>query len=703
MVKRLQSRILCAVALLLSAGGAAAQQNEEDELALSYGDKSSVSIATGSKQSLSRAPAVASVITAEDIKAMGAFDLDQVLESVPGLHVSTWSAPLYPIYSFRGIVEAHNPQALVLVNGIPMTNVFLGDRSQAWGGMPLENVARIEVIRGPGSALYGADAFSGVINVITKTAADVNGTEYGVRAGSFHTRDGWIQHGGPLGPFEAAFYLRAGHTDGQHTTIQEDLQSKLDPVFGTHASLAPGPVNAVRNALDARADLSYQQWRFRAGYQQREVGIGYGLADSVDPNGRMPSSRLYLDLNYEKANFAPHWDVSGVLAYSDIKEKQGDPPYTLFPAGAFGGAFPNGVIGNPGHSERHTQVSLSAFYTGFDHHRVRVGGGYQIEDLYKVSEAKNFNIVDVPGIGPVFMPFPSVVDATGNPNLVFMLPHKRNISYVFAQDEWALARDWTLTVGVRDDHYSDFGNTINPRLALVWDASYNFVIKALHGRAFRAPSFSEQYAINNPVTIGNPKLQPETIVTNELAFSWQPAPTLQTSLNLFRYRIHDIIRFEPNADPTTGSTYGNQGDQTGRGLEMEVTWNATRNLRLSGSYSLQHSTDQKTGQDAGLAPHHRLFGRADWRFAPLWQVGTTINYVADRKRQPGDTRPQIADYTTVDLNLRREKLAGNWEVSAIVRNLFNRDAREPSFAPGNIPFDLPLPGRAFYVQLQHNL
>ena len=255
----LQRQALCALLALIWAGTAAAQASEEEELALAYGDKSSVSIATGSQQAIARAPAVATVITAHDIKAMGATDLDQVLESVPGLHVSVSSLAANPIYSFRGIHTGYNPQVLMLVNGIPITSVFLGNRSLAWGGMPLENVARIEVIRGPGSTLYGADAVSGVINVITKTAADIQGTEFGVRAGSFNSRDAWIQHGGELGPLEAALYLRVGHTDGQKGEIRQDFQSSLDKLFHTSASLAPQPINAVRNALDARADLSFEQ------------------------------------------------------------------------------------------------------------------------------------------------------------------------------------------------------------------------------------------------------------------------------------------------------------------------------------------------------------------------------------------------------------------------------------------------------------
>lgn len=690
--------LLCAA--LLTCRAAFAQVSEEEDLMRAYGDKSVVSIATGNQQALARAPAVASVITARDIQAMGATELDQVLESVAGLHVSYASLGGNPIYSFRGIFAGYNPQVLMLVNGLPITSVFLGNRSLAWGGMPLENVARIEIIRGPGSALYGADAFSGVINVITKNAGDINGTEAGARLGSFHSRDAWFQYGGKAGPLDAAFYLRAGHSDGYPGTVREDVETALDRLFGSKISRAPGTVNALRNALDLRADLAYQDWRLRAGFQQREVGVFGGIAEALDPTGRIPETRLYLDLGYHNANWANNWDVSANLSYFDLKEKPGDPPFMLLPPGAFGGTFPNGLIGNPGHSERHAHASVSAFYTGFAQHRLRIGAGYRTDDLYETSESKNFQLIFVPGIGAV--PFPlagGLADVSGTP-AVYLTPHRRHVTYLFAQDEWTLAQDWALTAGVRHDRYSDFGATTNPRLALVWDAAYNLVVKAMHGRAFRAPSFAEQYNINNPVTLGNPKLRPETIQTDELAATWQATPELQASLSLFRYRMSDIILFVPGA---SGATAQNAGGQTGHGLELEVNWDATRALRLSGSLSLQNSTDEVSGQDAGLAPRRRCFGRADWRFAPLWQAGATLNHVAARQRQPGDTRAPLADYSTLDLNLRHDLAGTGWSVQAMLLNAFNRDAREPSLAPGNIPFDLPLPGRSLYVQFQYKL
>jgi len=684
----LRAQTLLALLIAASFSTARAQTSSEvEDLELIYGDQASISIATGNQQNIARAPAVATVITAQDIKALGATDLDQALQSVPGLHVSLLNYAMHPIYSFRGISSQYNSQVLMLVNGIPITNVFAGDRGLFWGGMPLENVARIEVIRGPGSALYGADAFSGVINVITKTAADIQGTEYGARIGSFNSRDAWLQHGGKLGALDMSFYLRAGKTDGQKGIIQEDAQTAYDTVFGTSASLAPGPVNEERSAFDARTDISYEAWRFRAAYQQRDLGMGAGLAGSLDPNSRAHSSRLYLDLNYDQTDWLPNWDVSGVLGFYDSKDKQGDPAFTLFPAGAFNGAFPNGMIGNPGHAERHTLTSLTAVYNGLEQHRVRAGAGYRIDDLYEVTETKNYDAN--------FAPLPGLVDATGDPALVFLLPHKRNLSYAFIQDEWNLAQDWTLTAGVRNDRYSDFGNTTNPRVALVWDADYNLVIKAMHGTAFRAPSFIEQYNLNNPVVVGSPTIKPETITTDELAFSWQPKIDLKTNLNFFRYSMESIIQ-------ATSAVYQNSGSRTGRGLELESIYDASSSLRLTGSYSLQHATDTATGLDAGMAPHRRLFAMAEWHFVPRWHLSTKFNHVADRMREPGDTRAKVPDYTLVDLTLRREKVAEDWEFSAMVYNLFDRKAWEPTFKSVGMPSDLPLPGRSLYLQLQYN-
>lgn len=701
-MKRYAEQLL--VLLLITApviSSYAASQSEEEDLALAYGDKSFVTIASGSRQPIARAPSVATVITAEDIEAIGAVDIDEVLETVPSLHVSRSPIGYNPIYTIRGISTQYNPQVLMLVNGIPITGAYVGDRSIVWGGMPVENIARIEVIRGPGSALYGADAFAGVINIITKTASDIHGTQLGLRAGSFNSRDAWVQHGGTWGGFDAAAYLSVGHTDGQHQIIASDAQSFLDSLNGTNASLAPGPVNLGRDTIDGRIDLAREKWQLRASYQERDnVGAGAGIASALDPTGKNYGQRISTDLTYHDESFIPNLDVIAQASYLHITEKS---DLTLFPAGSnyFGlGSFPNGVIGNPYKWERHLRFNISAAYTGLQNHKLRFGTGIQSDDLYRIQETRNYSLTLVPGVGYFPAPLGTVVDVTDT--APFIRPHDRRVSYAYAQDEWSFIKDWYLTAGVRQDHYSDFGNTVNPRAALVWETAYNLTSKLLYGRAFRPPSFVELYNINNPVALGNPDLKPESNESVELAFAWQVASNLQANLNLFRYQMKDVLHFVQ--DTSTGiSTAQNAGKQHGQGMEVELIWDANQNLRLSGNYAQQHSIDEATNMDPGNAPRHHVYARADWRFMPRWALDTQLNYVADRKREPSDTRPPIADYHTVDLTLRTNNQNNDWGVACKVLNLFNADAREPSPSPGLIPNDLPLAPREWRFELSHQL
>lgn len=684
-MKRL-SKLFCVMLLCVAAGRVLAAADDEAELAKIYGNEEFVSIATGQRQPLSRAPAIASVVSARDIETMGATDIDQALESIPGLHVST--SPVYynPIYVIRGAYSKLNPQVLMLVNGISVTNLNVGDRGVVWGGMPVKDIARIEVIRGPGSALYGADAFAGTINIITKTAEDIRGTESGVRAGSFNTRDAWLLHGGKWGELDAAFSVELHSTDGQRELITRDAGS----ASSIGATLAPGPVNTRRDTLDTRLDLARGDWRLRMGYQGRfDVGTGAGAADALDPKGDGSSDRFNADITYHNPVFSKDWDVKMQMSYFDVNRIS---HFVLYPPGAYAGAFPQGMIGNPQVFERHARAEGSAVYSGLADHSLRIGAGFYFGNLYKVRETKNFSSPSTPLGG--------IVDVSES--APFIRRANRKVWFAYAQDEWSFAPDWTLTAGVRDDRYSDFGNTLNPRLALVWQARQNLTTKLLYGSAFRAPSFAEQYNINNPVALGNPGVKPETVDTTELALDYQASQALHTRLSLFRYKMQDIIRFVADPAPATTATAKNTGSQTGYGLEWEAAWDVTNTWRLSGNYAYQRSTDDATNTDAGNAPHHHIFAHADWRFQPGWSLGTQVNRVADRRRTTGDSRPAVPDYTTVDMTLRRMSKGEPWNMALSVFNLFNVDAREPTVSPGRIPNDLPLAKRNFMLEVGYD-
>jgi iron complex outermembrane receptor protein len=690
--------------------------SDEAALLQMYGDQEMISVATGTKQPVGKAPAVASVITAEDIKAIGATDIDEALETVPGLHVARSKDGYNPIYSFRGVSSEYNPQVLMLINGIPITNAYGGNRNNFWGGMPVQAVARIEVVRGPGSAVYGADAFAGVINIITKTKQDIKGTEVGGRVGSFDTYDGWALHGDTWAGFDVAAMVEYHDTQGQNSIIDADTQTNFDKLFGTHASLAPGPVNLQRRNFDARLDLSRDHWRFRGGLQRRnDQGASPTSAQTLDPNGRGGSERWNADLNYDNPDFAKDWDVKAQISYLDTSQVT-ETDFALFPPGAklpinpatgiIGSGplvtFPQGFIAGPSFYERHARFNTSAFYTGFDRHTLRMGTGFNYSSLYEVAAHKNSGINPVTGTANPLLPNFSVIDVTGTPYLPIQPADRKNF-FAFFQDEWKFVKDWSLTAGVRYDNYSDFGNTLNPRTALVWETRYDLTTKLMYGSAFRAPSFQELYSINNPVNRGNPSLKPETMDTLELAFDYRPMDKLRLGLNLFNYWWKDIIRFVPDAGAST-VTAQNSGLQTGYGSEVEAEWQAFETLKLLGNYAFQKPRDTTLNHDAGNSPHHMVYLRANWEFMPHWQFSPQAKWIIDRSRVAGDSRPAVNDYTWVDLTLRRKQLAEHWEVAFSVRNLLDANAREPSL-PGNpaaIPNDLPLAGRSFFGEVRLN-
>jgi len=684
----MQARLL--LILSLFSGLASGYEPEDEELSYLYGDDDFVSIAAGHKQLIADAPAVASVITAADIKKLGAQDLDQVLESVPGLHVAMSPASYNPIYVIRGIHSGRNPQTLVLINGFPITNIFAGNRGEKWGGMPVEMIARIEVIRGPGSALYGADALAGVINIITKNSADIAGLEAGVSHGSFDTQRAWLLYGGQAHGWNVAFGLEALDTSGHDEIIDEDAQTRRDGIDMTSASLAPGPVNLGMQGVDLRLDLEKNHWKIRAGYQGRQnVGAGSGLNQALDPFGEGSSERINLDVTYQYLQLVENWDFKTSLSYFDTAlETEGT---RLLPAGAFG-VFPEGMIGEPSMYERHYRYDMSLFFSGIEHHELRFGSGYHYFDLYRIEESKNFDLSM--GFPPVDLG--AVLPVSGD--ALFNEENSREVTYFFVQDEWRVARDWNLIGGLRYDHFSDFCGTFNPRMAVVW-RNGDLTSKLLYGRAFRAPSLAEQFNKNNPVAIGNSDLDPETIDNYELAFDYAYSPDVRFGLILFYYKMKDMIVFEPLAM--------NRGAQTGKGFELEFDWQVTPLTQLTANYAFQRSHDKESGQPAANAPEQQVYVRVDQQISSGWSLSSKVNGVFDRNRAEGDLREDIDDYVTIDLTLTGKELLPGVTVRVSIFNATDDDVREPTlYDPISdsvaIPNDLPMAGRSFVATLSKN-
>lgn len=675
-----------------------------------------LNIATGRQQDVAIAPAVTTVITAQDIEAVGARTLDDVLRMVPGLDVVVGSN-YAPIYTLRGMYAPINSEELILVNGIPLQEAVTGNRTY-WKLSPIivANIARLEVIRGPGSALYGADAFAGVINIITKTAADIQGTEFGLRGGSYNTAEGWMLHGSQWGNLEFATALQYGVTDGLDKIIEDDLQSQQDRNYAAKnpnykpASVAPGPLHVGGKNLEAQLDLGYDdRWRLHLNYnglEDREIGV---FSNVLDPWGRANPYFLAGDLTWHNPTFTPTWEVIAQLSAALWKNHQFQ---WMFPPGAVGGTYPQGVLRDYGINSIQWRGELSAFYHGFATHKPRLGVGLARDDLsqhtLRTNQGPGANGKPLPPGGPL-------VDLSDTPAASFPEIARDN-RYIFFQDSWSFTDNWELTSGIRYDDYSDFGSTTNPRLALVWQAHPLLTTKLLYGRAFRAPTFTESY-IRAPRLKGYPDLKPENEDSYELAFDYRANQDLYLTLNLFHYKISDKIQAIP-IPGTIYSEYRNVGFWNGNGLEFEARWKLSRHASILFNYAyvdneethgntngdpLSNALDQLHGahvHDAGNYPHQMIYLRTDWIFAPQWFLDAQIKRVMDRERPGGDNRPPVADYSTVDLTLRYKEVRNqHWNLAVGVRNLLNEDIRSPSLP--FVLYDYPQAGRNWFVELSY--
>lgn len=657
-----------------------------------------VSVASGKAEPINTAPAVTSVITAQDIEAMGATNLDEVLNSLPGVRVVRSRTFDGSTYIIRGVAPTGlqlSNEVLFMVNGVPYRRLINGSYSGVRKGIPLQAVQRIEVIRGPGSALYGADALAGVVNIITKTAEDIDGLEIGGRAGSFDTYHAGLLYGNDKLPAKTAFSLTYNTTDGHDALIATDFQTGFDRLFGTHASYAPGQYNNAYQLLGSHLDLAYQQWHVHLNYLGlRDAGTGGGISGALDPEGRIEWDNWRLDVDWTSPRIAEHWQFRSRLnlEYNDIDYNS----IYILPPGALGGRLPKGNLFNLTAEDHVIRLALEGDYTGFTQHVLRVGAGYVYADIIKTTNRGIGPGVD--GNGNPIDPNGPLVETTDTP--FESTPETlRNNWYVFVQDNWQFAKDWQVTLGVRYDHYDDFGSTTNPRVALVWQATPTFTSKLLYGSAFRAPAHNEMHIKNNLTLIGNPDLQPEQIDTWELAFNWQARENLNFAFNFYRYRLTDRVIQVPVAPSSPVLQVRNQATWKGRGFEFETHWKASKRANLLFNYSYAKTTEQD-GADVGRYPQHQAYLRYDQQLYPNWFLNTQINWIASRQRQPSDTRPVVDDYHTLDLSLRYKDVHhSGWNIALGVRNMLDEEVIEPT--DDSLPNDLPQAERHYFLDVRY--
>jgi iron complex outermembrane receptor protein len=645
----------------------AATDTTKKELLMFFDEKDLVT-ATKRATPLRNAPAIATIITAEEIKNMGARNLVDVLKMAPGFGVSINEFGIQML-EVRGIRTANSEKVLVMINGHSLNKNITGSAFYAQiDKLPIENVKQIEIVRGPGSALYGSSAFVATINIITKDADDINGIELKAGSGSFDAYKGNIIAGKSIG-------------DKLTASGSFDYSGSRGPKLNVDADVLgfSGTPDLGFKQSDSFLKIGYGDFLFQGGYrktlQNTYIGVAHALTDDSYNNFDTYWGELSYALRVsEKA-------TSNVKFYYDHWEQ--NPHGKIFPNG-FLGLFPNGMIGEPRVKDRVIGGELQLDWDIFKGNHLILGTSYEVIEQYDTKQLANFNPA-------TFAPLGSIQEvANWNKDV------NRRVIALYLQDEWNIFEKVNLTAGVRYDHYSDFGDTTNPRVGLVWNFLEHANLKLLYGQAFRAPTFVELYNINNPAQIGNPNLKPESIQTYEAGATYRFARWLAVDLNYFYSKIKDLIALDSS---TTPAMYKNTGKFITQGIEMSLQGNVLFNLFWKFAYTYQDPRDDITGDKLPYVPSQRINGSVNYAMNRYLNLHTDVIWTGSRPRSTGDTRSDSPSYTTVDLAVTGKNFIKNFEIQASIHNLFDERFHDPdtSGALNSVPGDFPREGISAFV------
>jgi len=493
---------------------------------------SNTNVTTASKfaEKLSDAPSVMSVVSRDELRRFGGTTLLDILERVAGLTGSS------AFFADRSMVAVRGDQTrtdaghiLILINGRPVREVLEGGvSSDILKSFPVNLLERIEVIKGPGSVLYGSDAYSGVINLITRKAEgktfhfSAAGGGAGEAAGA---EEILIERGG-LSVVEGGQYHRMPRWD----TIFQSFHNPSNLAYSQAATLRD-------DGEGAYLDLNYKGLTFMSSYTAAE---GASFVRGIV--GDVRSKRGFGDLGYS-LKAASQWEMRFNLTYSRFVL---DAP--LYP--------------NAHRDANEVDLEWTNFVTFSERDRLTFGttiNHIQGQEIYS-------------GVQPALL----VEDG------------KRWGSGFYVQYEHRLTDDLKLIGGVQANKIGSLAFDAVPRGGLLWNPAAHFSLKALYGAAFRAPSLDET-GLTHPGLTGNPKLVPEKVGTLDLQASYQNNRA-QVSVDYFHSRETQLIFEDGSTRPALYYNLG--APATFQGIDSEGKYYLRRNWFLMGSVLYQVNHDK---------------------------------------------------------------------------------------------------------------
>lgn len=610
----------------------------------------SVTGSTLRDEALKTVPSAVSVFTHEQIAVMGVDYLHELLNLVPAYQVSrVGDNAVNYTYSARG--RRNSSQAreiLVLVDGRLFSNPRTGSSDAVIPLFPVAQIERVEVIRGPGSALYGSSAFTGVINIITrKRTAEVK-----VTVGSEQRRGVDVLWGQESGDWETSLYAHAhedeGQTYGLHDLYSTQLTTSSDPVQSTNLDLGVRYKLTQLRITDnhTESDDFYSLERVRNDFNHN--GQGFSQLSLEQGFNVLPEVKTTLAFAYSRGYQRVHTEVADYRILRSQSVPPSDEPF-LVRAQVKGETY---------------RLAMANDWNINDHSSSQFGIEVREDSEIYAKAYTNYDLAQY-----VARDFPiryygddlQLVDI-GREEL------QRSMG-VYGQYLHQLETGTNLTFGLRYDDYQNIAEHLSPRLGIVQQLNDHYTLKLLYGEAFRAPTLSETGLINNTRIVGNPDLKHELVKTWDLIWmgNWQRS---SFSLNGF-YSRYD----QPIIAGLSGSTrtYINANSEEGRGISLE----ASRQLsdawiaRITYTYytELPDSALRESDEKSTLMLNYK---RQHWN----WNM--TAVYQSERATLgPGTTRNTLASVWLVNSKLGYQ-LSPEWGINIQAKNLFDETYFTPT-------------------------
>lgn len=623
----LRGRVPIGIIAWVCAGGSLAAAPGLADLSLEDLMRIEVTGASKYAQTLAAAPSAVGVATREDIRAFGWRTLADVLNAQRGIHVA--NDRTYRYVGMRGFAPPGdlNNRILFLIDGMRVNdNVYDSVMAGATFPLDLELVERIEIVRGPGAAMYGGNALFGVVNVITRSGAALDGVEGGIGVGARGRSGARVAAGRSKEGVDWLLSASGERSDGGRFEF---------------ADVAPG----VRSPAGADAErwqrlfgrFSAGDWRGQLVYGKRAKHVPTASYGTIPNDGAHREDDAYTlaelerHLHLDDKNsltarlFAGHYRYDSVLPY----DYSGEAP--------------------PRAARMMNRDLMEGQWQGFEARWERLAWAGQRW------------LVGVEGVTDRRM---RIFNADDDGTTAYDLRPSSRRWGVFAQNEIQLSQQTALTLGLRHDKTRGREGHWSPRLALVRQLSPDHTLKALYGSAFRHANPSERFG-----AFAKAGLKPEILRNAELVWESRLDAGMQLAASLYRYGIVDPIGFDNAANRQE-----NGAPVAARGGELELSQRTAGGLWWRASYSVQ--SVRQSGRRPDNSPAGLLKLHASLPIAAAWQAG--VEWLATGQRRNLNGGAAISGAALANLNLAYRPAGADWEAALRIENLFDRRYDDPA-------------------------